>query len=175
MKDIMVDIETLGRRAGCIILSVGAIMFNPKTGEMGNEFYVNIDPEIMREMGAFHTDPSTVKWWKEQSKEAQDALKMDRVKPLDGLLDFVKFFQKNKCEKFWCQGVSFDPPIIEYALNVYGLTVPWKFWNTRDTRTVYDICNFDPKSIRRDGVYHTAVDDCRHQIRCVKEALNVRS
>jgi DNA polymerase III epsilon subunit-like protein len=42
-KDVMLDIETLGNRPYSIILSIGAVEFDPRTGNMGNEFYVLID------------------------------------------------------------------------------------------------------------------------------------
>lgn len=163
--NVMVDIETLGRKAGCIILSIGAVTFD------GKEFSVNIDPHQMKETGLFHSDPETVAWWKQQSKEAQDALTVDRVSPVEALTGFVKFFNDNRCDKFWCQGATFDPVIIDYALGVYGIPAPWKFWNVRDTRTAYDVCGFDPRSVKRSGVYHSAVDDCKHQILCLTEAF----
>lgn len=55
--DIMVDIETLGRKPGCVILSIGCVAFD------GKEFYVNIDPFKMKDEGVFHVDPDTSKWW----------------------------------------------------------------------------------------------------------------
>ena len=29
MKHVMIDIETLGRNAGCVVLSIAAVEFNP--------------------------------------------------------------------------------------------------------------------------------------------------
>ena len=37
--DVMVDIETLGNQSYAAILSIGAIQFNIKTGEIYSTFY----------------------------------------------------------------------------------------------------------------------------------------
>lgn len=95
----------------------------------------------------------------------------DRQDPKEALASFVQWLRDNRCEKFWCQGATFDPVILEFALSHYGLSLPWKFWNVRDTRTAYDVLGFNAKSVPREGVYHSALDDCKHQIKCLRMAM----
>ena len=77
MKDVMVDLETLGRRAGCSILSIGAVAFDAETGTMGPEFYMVVKMASCEKHG-LHTDPETVAWWKKQNPD-MDGLKMELV------------------------------------------------------------------------------------------------
>lgn len=172
MMDVMVDIETLGTQPGCVILSIGARTFNPHViSDEGEEFYQNICPVNARDQWGFSVDPKTVDWWKKQSEEAKKALQHDRIGILNAFEMFSKWFSDVGGQKIWCQGANFDAPLIEEAMKRLRVRIPWKFYNVRDTRTVYDICHFDPYSIRRDGVYHNALDDCKHQIHCVQTAL----
>ena len=64
LNDVMVDLETLGRRAGCVIVSVGAVKFDPKTGfvDTDNAFYKAITVESAMRYG-LRVDPDTLRWW----------------------------------------------------------------------------------------------------------------
>lgn len=39
MNNVMIDIETLGKKHGCPVLSIAAVQFYPHTGDIGNVFY----------------------------------------------------------------------------------------------------------------------------------------
>lgn len=38
-RNIMIDIETLSTAKNAVVLSIGAVFFNPKTGDILAEFY----------------------------------------------------------------------------------------------------------------------------------------
>lgn len=174
MTDVMLDLETLGKSSGCIILSIGAVMFDPYSNHYGEKFYANILQESCRNYGLFE-DASTVAWWSMQDEKSKQVLLPDQ-KPLDiAIYQFVEWFTRNGGERIWSQGASFDIPIIEAAFRAVKIVPPWQYWNVRDTRTLYDFCGFDPSIIKREGVYHYAPDDCTHQIRCVQTALQSRA
>lgn len=171
VNDAMIDAETLGTKAGCVILSIGAAMYSLNgSGHIGGTFYCNIDPEDCKRHG-LTVDPETVAWWDKQSEQARAHLLENRLPLFDALLLFLQWWSNNRAEKFWCQGAGFDAPIMEAAFNAVGLSAPWKFWNVRDTRTAYDILDFNPYSLKRGGTYHNALDDALHQIRCVQTAF----
>lgn len=69
--------------------------------------------------------------------------------------------------------MDFDIPIWGHAMAAIGERPPWEFWAGRDTRTVYDIAGFNPKSIKRAGTYHNALDDAKHQVKCLVAALDL--
>jgi hypothetical protein len=171
MNHIMLDLETFGTKPGSVIRSIGAVVFC-LDGSMGPEFYHNIDEGSCVAAG-LTKDPATVKWWSQQSKEAQDSLLVD-PRPLPWVVaDFHGWFIANGGSqgRVWAQGANFDPALWEAAAVAVKNPVPWKFWNARDTRTVYDIANLNTASIPRAGTYHNALDDAKHQVRCVAKAV----
>jgi hypothetical protein len=166
----MFDLETWGTRPGSAIRSVGAAQFCRRTGEIGETFYANIGDCSLQGV-TLKRDPSTVEWWSKQSKEAQDALLVDQKPFTEVAWKFNAWFKKVKGETVWAQGSNFDFPIWDEACKLLQQPVPWKYWATRDTRTVYDIYRFDPATIARKGTYHNALDDCRHQVECLHTAM----
>lgn len=171
MKHCMLDLETFGTQAGCVIRSIGAVQFDPDTG-VGETFYRNITEEDQIILGAFK-DPDTVKWWGRQSKESQAALLEDQVRLETVVTDFFQWFKKNKLKFIWSQGSNFDSVLWEASSKMVNTKIPWQFYNTRDTRTAYDFAGLDTKTIPRTGTYHNALDDSMHQCRCVYMAYKI--
>lgn len=170
MNNVMLDLETLGTKPGCVILSVGAVMFDPRGNGWGDSFYANVDKQSCLDAG-LKTEQSTIDWWAKQSQEAQDALLVD-CQPLEKVAnDFGAWFSKNSGKKIWSHGACFDIPLMVSALQAVSKEVPWKYSNVRDTRTLYELAMFDPKSIHPVGVAHNALDDCRFQVTCVQSAI----
>ena len=169
MKHVMLDLETFGTRAGCVVRSIGAVQFD-LNGAMSASFYANVDRASCEAVG-LTIDPNTANWWAQQSKEAQAALLVD-PKPLsDVATAFNEWFAKTGATHVWAHGAGFDAPIWEAASLAAKRPIPWKFYNVRDTRTVYDLFDFDIRDIRRDGTYHNALDDAKYQVACVAAAL----
>jgi hypothetical protein len=75
MSDVMIDLETLGRRPGCVVLSIGAVEFGP--AGLGREFYIVLDIFGQKSLG-LHEDPDTLAWWEAQSIEARQVLTQAR-------------------------------------------------------------------------------------------------
>ncbi|MEN3257234.1 3'-5' exonuclease [Sodalis endosymbiont of Spalangia cameroni] len=69
MNNVMLDIETLGKKAGCPIVSVAAVMFAPATGRVGQTFYERIDYQAALKYG--EPEEGTLLWWQKQSDEAR--------------------------------------------------------------------------------------------------------
>ena len=169
MKHVMLDLETMGTRPGSVILSIGAVFFD-LAGNTGDTFYRNISGRSCIDAG-LKVDPRTREWWSRQSLEARTAVSTDQ-QPLDRVArDFSHWLRAGGGVFVWGQGASFDPPLWEAASEAVGRSAPWRFWNIRDTRTVYDLFNFDDKAMPRAGTYHNALDDARHQVACVAAAL----
>jgi hypothetical protein len=166
MNNVMLDLETWGTSPGAAIRSIGAVMFDPISGEMGADFYTNVDDASCLKAGLM-MDGSTVDWWSKQSQQARDSLLTDQVSIKDALLSFNKWVRDNRGMFVWSQGANFDEPIITAAMRAVNVPVPWKFWDVRDTRTAYDMARFSARSVKRTGTYHNALDDAHHQARCV--------
>lgn len=167
---VMLDLETFGTQPGCVIRSIGACVFDPHGDGYRQSFYFNIDHQSC--VDAWLTvNPDTEKWWNKQSIEAQNALLVDPKPLLTVATAFREWWFAVKAVKVWAQGSNFDPALWEEASRRVGVKIPWQLWNTRDTRTVYDVNDFNDKSLSRNGTYHNALDDCIHQVRCVQTAL----
>lgn len=174
MNNVMVDTETLGTKPGCTVLSIGACTFDPRGEGNGSEFYrvINVFDSLMQ---GFEINADTLEWWKKQSSEAKQTFsEAQSVTLWQALEDFAQWFADVEGEQVWCQGATFDAPILEECFERVNPGTPWKFWNVRDTRTVYDVCDFDSKSVERAGTYHNALDDAKHQVLCVQTALRPR-
>ncbi|EPT5600572.1 RecE family exodeoxyribonuclease, partial [Escherichia coli] len=61
---LMIDLETMGKNPDAPIISIGAIFFDPQTGDMGPEFSKTIDLETAGGV----IDRDTIKWWLKQSR-----------------------------------------------------------------------------------------------------------
>lgn len=166
MNNVMVDLETLGTRAGCAILSIGAVAFDAETG-LGSELYVVVDRASCRANG-LHEELGTIHWWDKQSVEARQVLKDAENKsvsiPMPAALDrfneFLAPFGKNSV-KVWGNGSDFDNAILQVAYAQCNMEAGWKFWNNRCFRTIKDLSNFSAG--KRVGVHHNALDDAKTQ------------
>ena len=165
MTHISIDLETLGTQPGSVILSIGAVKFDPFTGEIGEKFYANITPKSCLDVGLV-TDQSTVEWWSTQSQEARDALKVDR-QPLATVLDsFGKF--AGEADGVWGWGATFDVSLLEAAYRMAIVEVPWKFWNVKCGRTVCGLVHVNP--VRNTGTHHKADVDAEMQAIAICQA-----
>lgn len=167
---VMLDLETWGTKPGSAIRSIGAVAFDLPTGYFpDNTFYRNIDDESCINAGLLK-DAKTEIWWEAQSPAAQLLLAKDQVPLAEALSDFYSWFKEVQGAQVWSQGAAFDIPLLEWAYHVTGVTVPWKYFNARDTRTVYDIAKLAYHDEPREGVEHYALHDCFHQIKLVQMA-----
>ncbi|WP_227636972.1 3'-5' exonuclease [Klebsiella grimontii] len=173
---IMVDIETMGKKSNAPIVSIGAVLFDPATGILGETFYKVVSLESAVSWGA-EIDPSTVIWWLKQSSEARSAIANDdAIKLDDALLMFTHFVLDNvtggrKKAQVWGNGATFDNTILRSSFDLACLDCPWDYWNDRDVRTMVELgkaIGFDPKtSIPFEGDRHNALADAQHQAKYV--------
>lgn len=173
---VMVDLETMGKKHNAPIVAIGAVVFDPATGSIGESFYKVVCLESSVNWGAV-IDPSTVIWWLKQSSEARSAIVNDDAIPLqDALLQFREFVSDNvaggsKNAQVWGNGASFDNSILRSSYDCIAEDYPWEYWNDRDVRTMVELgqaISFDPKTtIPFEGSRHNALADAIHQARYV--------
>lgn len=181
MNNVMLDLETMGNGPRAAIVSIGAVFFDPLTGELGAEFEAHIDLRDSAKFGEI--DPDTVLWWLGQSDEARAAITASkyhdaggtgRLQLTEALLDFCDWIDghSQKVTAMWGNGAGFDNVILASAYRALDIDTPWQFWQDRDVRTIVDLgrtlCDFDPKKeMPFEGVAHTALADAKHQARYV--------
>ncbi|EOU7233436.1 3'-5' exoribonuclease [Escherichia coli] len=167
---LMIDLETMGKNPDAPIISIGAIFFDPQTGDMGPEFSKTIDLETAGGV----IDRDTIKWWLKQSREAQSAIMTDEIPLDDALLQLREFIDENSGEFFvqvWGNGANFDNTILRRSYERQGIPCPWRYYNDRDVRTIVEqgkAIDFDARTaIPFEGERHNALDDARYQAKYV--------
>lgn len=167
----MIDIETLGTEPDAVILSVGAVKFDP---------YNSIEPhtkQLWRPTVDVQTEDgrsvleSTLEWWAKQPQHIQDEAFSDEDRiPLS---DFAA--QLNKylvgCDKIWCQGPQFDMVILENLFTQFKYHKGWAFWQIMDCRTVFNMMPSDPRKAIQQNL-HSADADAYYQAVCVQQSYN---
>ena len=161
--DVMIDLETLDVLPSASILTIGAVKFDP-FGDDVNEpdcekFYVKVDLDSCDRIG-LTVSQDTLSWWAQQSQEAQDeAFSTDgRIDISDAINQLYKFCWGAK--RVWSHGAGFDVIILEHVFRKVEKAVPWRFWEVRDTRTLFDL-GIDPK--RPPVLKHHALEDAWNQ------------
>ncbi|MBB2819033.1 UNVERIFIED_ORG: hypothetical protein GGD59_002278 [Rhizobium esperanzae] len=159
MRDLMIDIETLGTSPGSVILSIGATTFDAETGEFGEEYYAAIDPQSAVDAG-LTMDVSTLKWWMEQSEGARVAAFAGERLLGWALGEFGDYVRRVDATRVWAKPPSFDLVLLESAFRVCHIPIPWHYKTPRDCRTLFDITNATQPDF---GTAHNALDDAKSQ------------
>ncbi|EPA3870225.1 3'-5' exoribonuclease domain-containing protein, partial [Escherichia coli] len=146
---LMIDLETMGTGPDAQIASIGAVFFDPQTGEMGPVFNKTIDMKT----GGGTVNISTIEWWLQQSSEARTAILTDKIPMDDALLQFREFIDENSGEFFvqvWGNGSNFDNVILRRSYERQEIPCPWRYTNDRDVRTIVAlglVMDFDARSV----------------------------
>ncbi|EEZ7565049.1 exonuclease [Escherichia coli] len=167
---LMIDLETMGKNPDAPIASIGAVFFDPQTGEQGPEFSKIID---MGTCGGT-VDISTIEWWLQRSGEARAAILADRIPLDDALLQLREFIDENSGEFFvqvWGNGANFDNVILRRSYERQEIPCPWRYTNDRDVRTMVAlglVMDFDARNVTTfEGERHNALHDTRYQAKYV--------
>ena len=182
----MVDIETLSTMPNAAIITIGAVLFDPRgedTEETLREHAMLFGPISFEsnEAEGRHISASTMGWWLKQSQEAQAGLFEGDVVPLRAALERFRQWVNNASPvptRFWAKDPTFDGVILEDAFRSMGMMWPFKFWETRSVRTCMELA-YPPGGLRGDfpqigvGVAHNAVDDSIRQCLSVQHAHHV--
>ncbi len=170
---LMIDLETMGTNTNAPIVVIGAVFFDPQTGEIGPVFYIVISLTDAMNTGAV-PDGGTIEWWLKQSSEARAAILTDQVKLKDALSRFREFINEYSDEKLvqvWGNDATFDNAILRTSYEHLDIPCPWRYYNDRDVRTIVELgkaIDFDARTaIPFEGERHNALDDARYQAKYV--------
>lgn len=191
-KDLMIDLETLGTNDNAVILSIGAIAFDPfgETESLIDENGEYVCPSFYRvlhketQVGRV-VEEGTVAWWSSPDKAeayAQIIGHKDKVhlpQAMDELWDWiVKNCAGNKA---WACAPNFDIDMLSHAYRNTGVATlkgagagrffPMQFWDFMDVRTIETfVFGGKYKKTVRKGTHHNALDDCVTQALTIQEA-----
>lgn len=172
---IMLDLETYGRKRGCVVLSIGAVAFGPRG--VSSEFKVNLAVGDQQSLGLV-VDAETRQWWSEQPESAFAAATYDAKPTLTGLSAFVGWLtlvdSGMKRRRIWGNGADFDNDILAEVFERANMVVPWFFYNNRCFRTLKNLFKRVDKPAFV-GEKHDALADARHQAEHAVRILNANN
>ena len=161
--DVMADLETLGTKADSVILSIGAVRFDPYTEEIDDAaFYASISIESNLDAGRV-VNEGTLLWWMRQTQEAQGVFHEGKTTLEEALVTFSDWY-KNENSPIWSNGADFDIPMLAHAYSHFKMDTPWKFFNSRCYRTMKNMpFGQRTKTPPRLGTHHNALADAQYQ------------
>lgn len=183
MKRFSIDIESLSLEPNALVLSVGAVLFDSQTGQLGAEFYANLNGFEQQDVYGRHISYSTSSWWMNQA--ANDPATVDAFEhpmsvkgALEGLNDFVQNQLTDIAEpiEFWFQGPQVDAVALGSLCKAVGVAVPWRYNWVRDLRTLLALGRAHglTEEVISAGIAphayhpHHALDDAKMQaLRCI--------
>lgn len=157
MSDVMLDIETLGFQQNCVVLTLGAVKFDPYSDdEPSQPLYFRINVDEQTELGRV-IDESTMTWWAMQPLEVfEEAMSEDDRISMDEATNQLNKYLVG-VNKIWAQGPLFDICIMENFYKMIGKPVPWQYYNIRDSRTLFDLGDDSAKKTNKSA--HNALAD----------------
>ena len=167
MNHIMLDIETLDTAQSAVVLSIGAVVFDPHSKELGEKFYVEFTTDLDTQQRVGRTmSAATVVWWMQQGAAAKQIFAdpapegVRRVSTAQGLTEFASFIARNggKEAQLWGNGSDFDNVIVGSLFDSFGLTKPWSYSKNRCYRTMKRLFGENVK-LHPQGVHHNGLDD----------------
>lgn len=169
----MIDIETLDTRPSCTVLSVGAVKFNALTdAEPYDELYFKISVDDQDRLGRTTSD-STIEWWSKQDpKIMEEAFDQTGAITLEEALVKITKWSVG-LDTLWGHGYGFDITILEDMYRSIGKPIPWNFWQVKDSRTLFTMCEKDPRKMLGQNDLHNALADAYFQARGVQLAYQL--
>lgn len=170
MTSIMIDLETLGTRPECVLLTLGAVKFDEyELGSFGDSLYFRVDVDEQITIGR-EVQEDTLAWWMKQPDDVRDEAlgEHDRINLASMYKQLNKFVAG--VDNIWCQGPVFDIVILENLYRQMGWPVPWQFWQIRDSRTLFGT-HGDPRVKGKVGL-HNALEDSISQARGVQQVYH---
>ena len=187
--DVMIDLETIGQQSDAGMATIAAIEFDRDKDVLSltdgrypesvdelhsifNCFYVRVKLKSLAQAG-FNWSKETTEWWLAQDPEVRfEALDAKpRTMVNQALYDFYHWYPMGGVA--WSHGASFDLVIMRNGLERFEMTTPWKFWDERCTRTLYDLAGLDGQTQKqmRGNNHHHALFDCYDQIVMLQESF----
>lgn len=169
----MLDLETLGKKPFCPILSIGACAFR-MDGVMTDPdtFYLAVTLESCFAVG-LRADASTIEWWMTDAHVSQEARDnafagAERVS-LPAALDAFTDWLQSRPLQLWGNSARFDLGILEAAYQACGKEAPWDFRQERCYRTIKTLPGAADVPFTRIGTYHNALADAMSQAMHLRE------
>lgn len=173
--DIMIDMETVSLAENAGILSLAMLPFSRGKETLGIEpFSRTVDLASCFMAGMCMT--GSQEWWMKQEPKAVSAIVNAEKQSISHVMNDAHTYLSALAETYelimWSRGTDFDFPKLEWCFRKFvEKDSPYCYWNKRDVRTIIHEMRIDETQFEFEGIKHNALDDCRHQVKLVREAL----
>lgn len=172
--DMMLDIETLSTAQDALVLSVGAVLFDPY-GAPGSIIETMHVPLVLDQKGSM-TNLDTVMWWFGQTEAAKAMVQLRKDvalhTPRQMFTAMADMLARNtpasgrRVTKVWGNSVSFDCTILRRLAEREGIDVPWGFRDENCYRTwfaEFKCLDIYVEAAAEIFVAHDALADAKYQ------------
>jgi hypothetical protein len=188
-NNVMIDIETFGRRPSGLVVSIGAVCFSTDpsdfqagrifSGKPEHEFHAVLSLKSAFSENRFVQEAETMRWWAEQQPAAYERLlALMRESTLDVRQLMESFMQWLK--PYCSQGhnvignsPSFDLVLIENACRHVGVNFEVPYRAETDYRSITDLVWGDAKPRAGANGAHDALFDAKFQAETYAKALHI--
>lgn len=166
---VMLDLETLGTKPGCKILSISACTFGAKR-KFQLDIFVKLDSQPL-----LMTDEDTYRWWMTHDEELiKFTFDNQHAQPLStALYMFAEWYKALPGEPpIWGNGATFDCPVLRAAFEYLAIPVPWHYRKERCYRTLKAEFGHLVSEPTFKGIPHRSLHDARNQAQYAEMILN---
>lgn len=158
---VMIDLETTSLQATAGIWQIGMVIATDF--KVISEFSFTINPSQI-DPTLFDVNQATLEW--QESKNNENWSKACSIQSNYSLADMLAVFidavpMTPSSRVVWVSKHNFDFPVLEYALQIYGMVVPWRYNNSFDIAILSWALNM---SMPRFKGAHDALIDAHHQM-----------
>lgn len=181
--EVMLDMETCGIAETSAIMEVALVPFMLDGSKVDEGMVNHIIDLTSCFMAGMTQEPKTQEWWGKDPHKAKARarlMKADKVSitsSIDQIYDWLQALGSKYEVHLWDRGLNFDLPKLDRCfrelLELEEMPYPW--WLVEDARTYCHAFDVHSEDVEFAGTPHAAIDDCRHQIKLVQRAYEVRS
>lgn len=182
-NSVMIDIESLDVKAGGVVLTIGAVSFNPYELNdfddlVRNGFHAKIKLKDSLAAG-YKIDADTLCWWMQQSDAARlDIFDKDTSGKYQSvaMAELANYLKNSGCQDLWSRGFMDIEMLNVYNRDVFGGPV-FDFRSWRDMRTFQEtLCDTPaemwPIESPENMVAHNALHDSAYQAMVVQKIIS---
>lgn len=161
-RAIMCDLETLGTDLSAVIVSIGAVTFDPYAEKFSISEHFHAVIQVEDQDGRVISQ-STLWWWMQQAEEARKIFNPEGGIPLETAIELFNVFlgEKDDIDEIWGNGADFDIALLKTVYDNQGKEYPWSYKATRCFRTMKELWpKYEPEF---KGIKHDALADAVHQ------------
>lgn len=165
LQHVMIDLETLGTCADAVIISVGAVKFDPYSDALDHEgFYSSVSVDSNHEVAQRAIEEDTLVWWMRQTPHAQRVFHEPKT-TLRCALEELAHYLDDPAVEVWANGADFDLAILAHAYAQFGMEVPWSHRRTNCYRTFKKLPALAGAPALAHFDAHHALADAQYQAR----------